>query len=266
MDIPQLLRALGLQQAYQSYQQNIGEPFAAVVGGGARGMLGLDRPEYGGLLGQEAYRTGQAIGNMPAVSAPVGAFKAAAQAPELLGLLGTIAPKLFKTYKTSDIPQKEGFVRLYHGGGDPGFEKVPEGGRFDGFFALPDSVGGHGIGHNYFADIPQEKILTNYDLNYEVPLNKVMDAFEKTTGIKQGDPRFEPAWKAIVEETRDANEMALAAKLADDFGEAGWEAQRLRGQIAKRLGYDAIEMNDEHGRSYLITSGVPLKYIGSANE
>ena len=100
MDIPQLLRALGLQQAYQSYQQNIGEPFAAVVGGGARGMFGLDRPEYGGLLGQEAYRTGQAIGNMPAVSAPVGAFKAAAQAPELAGLLGTImSPKVGMTMK-----------------------------------------------------------------------------------------------------------------------------------------------------------------------
>lgn len=93
-----------------------------------------------------------------------------------------------------------------------------------------------------------------------------MEAFEQTTGIKQNDPRFEPAWKAIIEETRDAGEMALAARLADDFGDAGWEAQRLRGQIAKRLGYDAIEMSDEHGTSYLITSGVPLKYIGSANE
>jgi hypothetical protein len=91
MDMGQLLRALGLQQAYQSYQQNIGQPFANVAGPFGRGLLGLDRPEYGE---EQAYRTGQAVGNMPAVSAPVGAFKAAMQAPELLGLLGSIAPKI----------------------------------------------------------------------------------------------------------------------------------------------------------------------------
>lgn len=90
MDLSQLLRALGLQQAYQSYQQNIGQPFANVAGPFGRGLLGLERPEYGQ---EQAYRTGQAVGNMPAVSAPVGAFKAAMQAPELLSLLGTVATK-----------------------------------------------------------------------------------------------------------------------------------------------------------------------------
>jgi hypothetical protein len=90
MDMSQLLRALGLQQAYQSYQQNIGQPFANVAGPFGRGLLGLDRPEYGE---EQAYRTGQAVGNMPAVSAPVGAFKAAMQAPELLAAMGAIAPK-----------------------------------------------------------------------------------------------------------------------------------------------------------------------------
>ena len=47
MDMSQLLRALGLQQAYQSYQQNIGQPFANVAGPFGRGLLGLDKPEYG---------------------------------------------------------------------------------------------------------------------------------------------------------------------------------------------------------------------------
>jgi hypothetical protein len=91
MDMNQLLRALGLQQAYQAYQQNIGQPFANVAGPFGRGLLGLDKPEYGE---EQAYRTGQAVGNMPAVSAPVGAFKAAVQAPELFGLLGSVAPKM----------------------------------------------------------------------------------------------------------------------------------------------------------------------------
>ena len=90
MDMSQLLRALGLQQAYQSYQQNIGQPFANVAGPFGRGLLGLDRPEYGE---EQAYRTGQAVGNMPAVSAPVGAFKAAMQAPEAIGAIASITPK-----------------------------------------------------------------------------------------------------------------------------------------------------------------------------
>jgi hypothetical protein len=91
MDMSQLLRALGLQQAYQSYQQNIGQPFANVAGPFGRGLLGLDRPEYGE---EQAYRTGQALGNMPAIGAPVGAFKAAMQAPEAIGAVAAITPKV----------------------------------------------------------------------------------------------------------------------------------------------------------------------------
>jgi hypothetical protein len=122
MDLAQLLRALGLQQAYQSYQQNIGQPFANIAGPFGRGLLGLERPEYGE---EQAYRTGQAIGNMPAVSAPVGAFKAAAQVPGLLadasqamkgldlaGLLGLTAyhgsPYRFSKFDPTKIGTGEG--------------------------------------------------------------------------------------------------------------------------------------------------------------
>ena len=122
MDLSQLLRALGLQQAYQSYQENVGQPFANVAGPFGRGLLGLDKPEYGE---EQAYRTGQAVGNMPAVSAPVGAFKAAAQVPGLLadatqamkgldlaGLLGLTAyhgsPYRFSKFDQTKIGSGEG--------------------------------------------------------------------------------------------------------------------------------------------------------------
>jgi len=131
MDMSQLLRALGLQQAYQAYQQNIGQPFANVAGPFGRGLLGLDKPEYGQ---EQAYRTGQAVGNMPAVSAPVGAFKAAMQAPglladatqmakqmgpELAGLLGLTAfhgsPHRFSKFDASKIGTGEGAQAYGHG-------------------------------------------------------------------------------------------------------------------------------------------------------
>ena len=38
------------------------------------------------------------------------------------------------------------------------------------------------------------------------------------------------------------------------FRTYSWELQRLRGHVAAYLGFDAIEMNDEHGTSYLIVN------------
>lgn len=131
MDVNQLLRALGLQQAYQAYQENVGQPFANIAGPFSRGLLGLEKPEYGQ---EQAYRTGQALGNMPAVGAPVGAFKAAAQVPgllvdatqmakqvgpELAGLLGLTAfhgsPYRFGKFDASKIGTGEGAQAYGHG-------------------------------------------------------------------------------------------------------------------------------------------------------
>lgn len=69
-----------LMSAYQRY---IGQPTAALVGGGVRGLLGLDAPAYGGDVAREAYRTGQTLGVMPAVAVPLGMAKATAKVPVL---------------------------------------------------------------------------------------------------------------------------------------------------------------------------------------
>jgi hypothetical protein len=73
----------------------VGDPFASLLGGAARGYLGLSKPAY---ANEEAYRTAQALGNMPGVGAPAGLLKAAANAPEALvamgGLLGRGVGKL----------------------------------------------------------------------------------------------------------------------------------------------------------------------------
>jgi hypothetical protein len=94
-------------------------------------LLGLEKPEYGE---EQAYRTGQAFGNMPAIGAPVGAFKAAMQAPglladatqmakqvgpELAGLLGLTAfhgsPHRFSKFDASKIGTGEGAQAYGHG-------------------------------------------------------------------------------------------------------------------------------------------------------
>lgn len=75
-----------MSNPFELYQQYVGNPTARAVGGFGRGMFGLEQPEYlQNELGREAYRTGQAVGNMPAIAGPVGAVKAAAQVPDLIG-------------------------------------------------------------------------------------------------------------------------------------------------------------------------------------
>jgi len=80
-------RGVGLLDAYRQY---VGDPFASMVGGAARGYFGLGKPTY---ANEEAYRTAQAIGNMPGFGAPAGIFKAAANAPEAIAALGGLLGK-----------------------------------------------------------------------------------------------------------------------------------------------------------------------------
>lgn len=178
-------------------------------------------------------------------------------------------------YKDDLPPELEGSLRLFHGGsGDSAsgqdFEVVPSGGNFDGFFASANerkSWGAHGSGHDYFMDIPIEKVLSNYQLNYEIPYDQTLAAFEKFTGISEGDPGFDAAWTAVIEDKSEAVlDELLDAFGMNDFGEAGWLAQKYRGQVARELGFSAVEMSDEHGTSYLVVPGVRVIRAYSRND
>ncbi len=50
----------------------------------------------------------------------------------------------------------------------------------------------------------------------------------------------------------------------DDLGEISWELQRLRGRVAKALGFDAVDMSDELGISTLLLDGSGVRNV-SAN-
>lgn len=76
----------------EAYMRNVGNPARQLVGGGVRGLLGFDPPEYADSLGMEAYRNAAALGNAPGINAPVGAFKAAAKVvPEAAMFIGALA-------------------------------------------------------------------------------------------------------------------------------------------------------------------------------
>jgi hypothetical protein len=96
-------RGVGLLDAYRQY---VGDPFASMVGGAARGYFGLEKPTY---ANEEAYRTAQAFGNMPGVGAPAGVIKAAMNTPDaLIALGGLLAPRvgrlMDRAKDASDLP------------------------------------------------------------------------------------------------------------------------------------------------------------------
>lgn len=90
MDAQALIDAL--RRVKTGYMESVGNPARQLVGGGVRGLLGLDAPEYADNLGMEAYRNAAAMGNAPGINAPVGAFKAAAKVvPEAAMFIGALA-------------------------------------------------------------------------------------------------------------------------------------------------------------------------------
>jgi hypothetical protein len=166
--------------------------------------------------------------------------------------------------------ERDGFVRFYHAGADPEkgyWSQVPSDGPFDGFFALATGWGSYGIGGDYFADIQEEKILSNFTLNYEIPYKEVLAAFEKVTGFKEDSDGFDVVWTAVIEDKAYVQPDDLAdALMKSDWADASWLAQKMRGQVARALGFSAVEMDDENGTSYLLVPGVPLTRALSANE
>lgn len=97
----------GLLSVPQMYQEYVGRPTASLLGGALYGYLGLEKPSYGG---EQAYRTAQAVGNMPVLGAPAGVLKAAMHAPEAAvavgGLLGRGVGKLMDRAKDgADLPR-----------------------------------------------------------------------------------------------------------------------------------------------------------------
>lgn len=67
-------------------------------------------------------------------------------------------------------------------------------------------------------DIPEEKVLSNYALNYDLPHDKTLQAFEKITGIKEGDENFDAAWKAVIEDKSDLVLEEIAEAFGEDLG------------------------------------------------
>jgi hypothetical protein len=215
----------GMRSAVETYQRMIGQPAAQLIGGGVRGFLGLDVPSYATDLGREAYRTGQAMGNMPGIGAPAGAFKAAAMGaqalPAVAGELGRMVGMMptprkaaalqaedFLAYQRGIPVQDISPLTAYHGTPHrfPAEEGVPlgrfraekigsgEGAQVYGYglyFAESPGVAKQYKTNNgslYIVDIPEQ--LTNKMLDWDKPLKEQSKAIQDLAKSLGTDPNL----------------------------------------------------------------------------
>lgn len=154
--------------------------------------------------------------------------------------------KLFHgSYSTTAPVIKVGAFAL--GGGDN---------VFDGLFASSSAnvAGSHGDAvHAYEVD--DEKIADNAALNERIEeIIKFLGTEVYACDVDDETITALAYALADGEETDEFDEIFYPRSCVIRRGACSWEMQRLRGRAAAYLGFDAVEMDDEHGTSYLIVN------------
>lgn len=182
------------------------------------------------------------------------------------GLLGTEA--------TKKVEPKSELIKIYRGSYEESpLYKVEENYKgndiFGGVFGSPSlsSAKSHGGGAVHYTEIPKNKILTQNDLSYQIPFEDTKKALLKARpDLKNNSELFDEVYNIVINDSGQnlynySDDFINKAFKTTDFGEAGFEAQRLRGQVSKNLGYKAVEVMDEHGTSYLVAPGSQFKKV-----
>jgi len=168
-------------------------------------------------------------------------------------------------------------IRLYHGGNED-LDSIKGSGeslgpvminRFGGLFASADLSTAKSFNENVnYMDISESDIARNSDLDDPEIGDRIV---RENTAEDITDEEVDALYDAIVYESESKNYQEQSGideerftelfEGFSDLGEASWEAQRLRGEIAKQLGFKAVEMRDETGSSYLVLPGTEVKRV-----
>lgn len=136
------------------------------------------------------------------------------------------------------------------------------GGVFDGIFLLNEIEGGaRGYKYNHQFIANPEKIANHRDRDLDY--DKTMNFLKKEYGDELNDDELSRLYDltAYDEDIWDGGENVLS-KINDeynDLGRASWEAQNIRGKLAKDQNFDLIKMRDEEGTSYFAPYGSRIK-------
>lgn len=134
----------------------------------------------------------------------------------------------------------------YHGS----FEEITTikgSGTFGGIFGADERAArSHG---NVLHLIESPRHLTDYVLNYDVE-----GAYDVALEIADGD-------EELADAIMNADCPVVGDVEPEDFAEASWNVQRLRGKLAAHLGFTSVEMRDEHGTVTLYLPGCTISKV-----
>lgn len=119
---------------------------------------------------------------------------------------------------------------------------------FDGLFANSTHSVCESHGSSVFA-YEVDSIATNDDLDCDEAVAIIANEL-----MVESDVAAEIVSAVAYEESLEDYADNLNPRSEFDCDDLGWEMQRLRGVIARKLGFDAVECEDEHGTSYLIVN------------
>lgn len=167
-------------------------------------------------------------------------------------------------------------ITLYHSSPSP-FAEVKAYGNttgyvdFGGIFALSNPAGSNDHGpFLHRIDLNESEVLTQYAMDTEISSDFIESILRSKLRI-ESDEDLELA-RQITELDRslchltEAEQERLCYVFRSESDGLGWEGQRVRGQIALGAGYKAVEMSDEHGRSYLVLPGVQVVLVDELQE
>ena len=134
-------------------------------------------------------------------------------------------------------------------------DRITNGTDFGGIFAGPS--GGMSGEYRHAVVLDSDKVMDHADL-LGADDNQVDAAIKDAAPYMTAEQREESVQYITEDENVfDADEDSVTDLFnATDLGEASHEAQYIRGQVARSLGYQAARMYDETGTSTLVMPGI----------
>jgi hypothetical protein len=241
--------------------------------------------EYYGLSSETQRPMLETLTSLTPPRAVMGAARVAGQGAEAVGRAAApVAGQALENYmgrtgmRLSAVPELS-TMRLFHRSPQENLVEVDKSGRFGGIFAGSDPESAIGLSPRktflHYADVPENSIADSSALinASENKINVANNAIKNSINPKYHQQENIDAIKDVALNDRNIFKMIdpntnkpteelqsiFKALGTDDLGEVSWELQKIRGSIAKELGFKAVTMSDEQGLSYFLTPGIKLK-------
>lgn len=171
------------------------------------------------------------------------------------------------------VNKSDDTIQIYSGSPDE-ITSIRNDGVFGGIFASADESTARSHGDFvHTIDIPKKEILTQYEMEYELDYPKIASVLKREVQKGITEEELDNVYDAVVKEDVNFGDMdevqenrMLEIFRSENKSDALFEMQRIRGEIAREFGFKAVEMDDEHGTSYLVLPGVKIRPYDKNND